>query len=412
MKKAKQHLIQDIADVDEEAQVFKKSIRFFKKRVSYADRNFILKKIIQYVLYPLAFGILVYIIASLVLKNANLKYVNSYHQNSNDYNSQNMYDYWNKYNYDNFDDNDFNNYNNYYDEVDSNKSILYVNYVDMWEYFYWYEFDIYNILSQRYHVYISNTPKFLFYSSYGNEYKNYNCVKIFISDNEKIPNFNECNYGIGYQLVNITKNRYIQKPINVDYFKDNKTIYNISIEDNVNITAKNFCGVIEAEYSEMLKNFCAKLSKYKKVEEYKLDEYEPEHEFLEKHKFAVINSGNYRSNLIRFNQAFKAGTIPIYLGDDPFMGVYNNKSFIWIRNEIEFEEKIEYIKEIDKNESLYKEIINERIIFNENNYNEKKEKYTEFIFNIIETHLNNSNNENNNNDNNDNEEENHKGNDS
>ena len=388
MKEEKQNLIQDKdnVEIDEDNQLFKKSIRIFKKKVTYADHNILLKNLKIYLLYPLAYGIVVYIVAWLILKNKNLNYLQERQQRLENLNNQNMNDLYNDYNYSDDDFNNFHNYDNLNENID-NKTKIYVNKVDMWAYFYWFEFDIYKILKKKYKIIISDNPQFLFYSSYGNENKNYNCTKIYLSNNKELPNFNECDYAIGYQFLNNTENRYIQKPIDVDYFNNMENIYNIVIENYINTTEKKFCCIMEIYYSDMVKNFSAKLSEYKNIEEYKIDMMDSELEFLEKYKFAILDAKNYEKNVEKFNQIFKAGTIPIFLGEDPFLETYNNKSFIWIKNETEFDQKINYIKEIDKNEKLYNETINEKIVLKKTEYDKEITKYNEFIYNIIEKHL-------------------------
>ena len=89
--------------------------------------------------------------------------------------------------------------------------------------------------------------------------------------------------------------------------------------------------------------------------------------FLAQYKFSICfeNSKEYGYGTEKLFQSFAAGTIPIYWGDDSMLEIYNNKSYIHIRNEDEFEEKIKYIIEIDKNDTLYNEIIHQNI------YNDK-----------------------------------------
>ena len=81
---------------------------------------------------------------------------------------------------------------------------------------------------------------------------------------------------------------------------------------------------------------------------------------------------------------FEAGTIPIYYGDDTVLELLNSKSYIHIKNEDEFEEKIELIKKIDNNDTLYQEIIREKIVIDDTRYGRELQKYKDFIYHIIE----------------------------
>jgi hypothetical protein len=82
--------------------------------------------------------------------------------------------------------------------------------------------------------------------------------------------------------------------------------------------------------------------------------------------------------------AFEAGTIPIYFGDDTILELLNNKSYIHIRDESEFDEKIELIKKIDNNDTLYQEMIREKIVLDDTRYAKELQKYKNWIWHIIE----------------------------
>ena len=60
---------------------------------------------------------------------------------------------------------------------------------------------------------------------------------------------------------------------------------------------------------------------------------------------------------------FEAGTIPIYYGDDTVLELLNSKSYIHIKNEDEFEEKI---------------------VIDDTRYARELQKYKDFIYHIIE----------------------------
>ena len=72
---------------------------------------------------------------------------------------------------------------------------------------------------------------------------------------------------------------------------------------------------------------------------------------------------------------FEAGTIPIYFGDDTILELLNNKSYIHVRDESEFDEKIELIKKIDNNDTLYNEMLREKIVIDDTRYEREKQKY-------------------------------------
>ena len=84
------------------------------------------------------------------------------------------------------------------------------------------------------------------------------------------------------------------------------------------------------------------------------------------------------------SDAFQAGTIPIYYWDDTVLELLNNKSYIHIKDENEFAQKIELIKKIDQNETLYEEMIKEKIVIDDSRYPKELQKYKNFIYHIFE----------------------------
>ena len=69
---------------------------------------------------------------------------------------------------------------------------------------------------------------------------------------------------------------------------------------------------------------------------------------------------------------------------DTILDIINNKSYIHIRDKSEFDEKIELIKKIDQNDTLYEEIIKEKIVIDDNRYQKEEQKYKDFIYHIID----------------------------
>ena len=64
--------------------------------------------------------------------------------------------------------------------------------------------------------------------------------------------------------------------------------------------------------------------------------------------------------------SFRAGTIPIYYGDYIIDEFINPKTYILIYGENDIERKIEYIKKIDNNDTLYLSIMKEKPIIDKN----------------------------------------------
>jgi len=55
-----------------------------------------------------------------------------------------------------------------------------------------------------------------------------------------------------------------------------------------------------------------------------------------------------------------------------------------VKDEDDFKEKIELIKKIDNNDTLYNEIIREKIVIDDTRYDREVQKYKDFIYHIID----------------------------
>lgn len=135
-----------------------------------------------------------------------------------------------------------------------------------------------NILKKHYEIEFSDEPDYLIYSVNSMDYLKYNCVRIYYTPENLTPDFNICDYAIGFDYLDFG-NRYIRYPIYlVDSFVayDNDDYYNdvdlalhkheISAEE-AELQKKEFCSFV---YSNALGAQCRQeiykaLSKYKKV---------------------------------------------------------------------------------------------------------------------------------------------------
>ena len=141
---------------------------------------------------------------------------------------------------------------------------------------------------------------------------------------------------------------------------------------------KKFCAAVisncETEFSKFRIDFIKLLSEYKKVDmggkchnninksvKNKID-------YLSNYKFSIAMENSDGDGYLseKIVDSFLAGTIPIYYGDYILDEFINPKSYILIKGENDIEKKIEYIKKIDKDDNLYKTIIKEKPIIDDN----------------------------------------------
>ena len=280
--------------------------------------------------------------------------------------------------------------------VPSVKRKIYVKYMDFWPAFVLERFDVHKILIERYEVVVSDNPDYVIFSEFGGENygmeNKYNCVKLFLSIENRGPNFENTDYAIGIHYIN-KGDRYFRKPTEVHQLTAIHSVYNVTKVKEIDIKKKKFCAWVVSNGGGYVRNkFFDKLSEYKKVDSGgsfrnniggavsdKLG-------FLKNYKFSICFENSKTQGYIseKLSDAFEAGTIPIYYGDDTVLEILNNRSYIHVKDEDDFAEKIELIKKIDQNDTLYEEMIREKIVIDDNRYPREVQKYKNFIYHVIE----------------------------
>jgi hypothetical protein len=276
------------------------------------------------------------------------------------------------------------------------KRKIYVKYMDFWPAFILKNFDVHKILLEKYEVIESDTPDYVIFSEFGGE--NYgienriDCVKLFLSIENRDPNFAITDYAIGIHYIN-EGDRYFRKPTETHQLTALGNVYNATKLRGVGTSNRKFCAWVVSNGSGTVRNnFYDELSKYKTVDsggsfrnnvggsvDDKLG-------FLKNYKFSICFENSKTAGYIseKLSDAFEAGTIPIYYGDDTVLELLNNRSYIHVIDENDFKDKIELIKKIDQNDTLYEEMIREKIVIDDSRYPREVQKYKNFVYHIIE----------------------------
>ena len=276
------------------------------------------------------------------------------------------------------------------------KRKIYVKYMDFWPAFILKNFDVHKILLEKYEVIESDTPDYVIFSEFGGE--NYgienriDCVKLFLSIENRDPNFAITDYAIGIHYIN-EGDRYFRKPTETHQLTALGNVYNATKLRGVGTSNRKFCAWVVSNGSGTVRNnFYDELSKYKTVDsggsfrnniggsvDDKLG-------FLKDYKFSICFENSKTAGYIseKLSDAFEAGTIPIYYGDDTVLELLNNRSYIHVIDENDFKDKIELIKKIDQNDTLYEEMIREKIVIDDSRYPKEVQKYKDFIYHIFE----------------------------
>lgn len=121
------------------------------------------------------------------------------------------------------------------------KSTLRIHHADFWPGYNPETYVFTRILRRKFKVILdAQNPDFLFYSCFGKEHQKYDCVRICFLGENVTPDFNWCDYAMGFDHLNLG-DRYLRYPL-----------YRLSI------SSQNMCGLSqhEAEAVFLRSGFC------------------------------------------------------------------------------------------------------------------------------------------------------------
>lgn len=260
------------------------------------------------------------------------------------------------------------------------------------------------LLRNYFDIEISDNPDFIFYSVYGDEYKKYNCVRIFWSEEPISPNFNDCDYAIASDYI-CFEDRYFRLPVfahDIDIgIQDRSNMYNIAWNE------RRFCNFIYSnermgDGAILRKIFCEKVMQFRKVDcpgavlnnmnneeisdRYSSNWSKSKVEFLKKYKFTIafenFSINGYTTE--KLTQPLKAGSIPIYYGNPRVVEEFNPKAFINCNDfDNDINRVLEYIKILDRDNERCLAMLMESPMRENFNFNWKSD-LTHFLVNIVE----------------------------
>lgn len=280
------------------------------------------------------------------------------------------------------------------------KEKIKIKFIDFWEGFENEkdDFIILKILHKHFDVDICDDADYVFFSVMGEKhwYVPKNKIKIFYTGENLTPDFNACDYAIGFDNINF-QDRYIRFPYYLikrpEMVKLMERKHLISSNNELLKEKTNFCSFTVSNPLCNKRNQDYKnLSNYKKVESGgKLfnnigNPVNNKFEFDKKHKFSLCYENTSHPGYIteKIIEAFAAQTIPIYWGDPEINKIFNDHAFINVNNYSSFDEVIDIVKQIDNDDNRYIEMIKTPALINENNAYEKElEKFEKWLLNIF-----------------------------
>ena len=229
------------------------------------------------------------------------------------------------------------------------------------------------LLSSKYNVEISDKPDYLFYDVFGNSHHDYDCVRIFYTGENVVPNFNYCDYALGFYHIDF-EDRYMRLPLWRIYEGALRPFLDKSNIDE-SAAKRKFCAAVisNAKQTDGFREaFFDKLNTYKEIAsggKYKNNVGGPVEDkiaFQKDYKFSLafenVAAPGYCTEKIV--ESFASHTIPIYYGDETVVRDFNPKAFINCNDYKSMEEVIERIKELDNDDAAYLEMLKEPVFSN------------------------------------------------
>lgn len=272
-----------------------------------------------------------------------------------------------------------------------------VKFVDFWKGFDETNNFFLDALSPKYKVTVipqdsPSTPQILFYSIFGKKHLYYNCVKVFFTGENDVPDFNECDYGISFHNISFG-NRHLRYPLYVTYpeYGMVKELKEIDSQEALN---RDFCSMVISNMNTadpIRASFIDKISSYKPIAsggKYQNNTGGPvadKWNFVRNYKFNLAfensNLDNYTTEKIV--DAFSAYTVPIYWGNRFVGEEFNPHAFINVSDYDSTENLIKTIAEIDSNPELYLKML-KAPKFNNEGPLDWEDQFSSFLDHIVE----------------------------
>ena len=249
-------------------------------------------------------------------------------------------------------------------------------------------------------VVVSGQPEFLFYGPFGTRHYFYNdCVKIFYTGEAVAPDFNQCDYAIGFDPIQFG-DRYLRRPLWID--ETMPTELTMSDEEALN---RKFCNFIysndtKGKGSRLRKELAKKLMKYKPVDcpgkvlnnmssdaGNRLNDWRRNKvNFISQYKFTIAfeNSAYTGYTTEKKTQPLSAHSVPVYWGNPDVYKDFNREAFICANGmEDDLDRLVEQIIALDRDDENYLKMIHAKPMsdsFNENEMDDMEQ----FLVSIIE----------------------------
>jgi len=275
------------------------------------------------------------------------------------------------------------------------KRIIKIKFVDFWGDFNVEDNFITRLLSPRYNVEVTDNPDYLFFGTFGYRHLRYNCVKIMFIGENIAPDFNLCDYALGFDFIEFG-DRYMRLPLYCTY-DSFAMITDKLLQPEEALLNRRFCCMVVSNNrhsSPHRELFFKLLSEYKQVDSGgrlwnnvgapvadKL-------EFVAQYKFNIAfeNSSVCGYTTEKIMEPMTVNTLPIYWGNPLVCKEFNAASFVNVNDFTSMEDAVQHIVDLDNDDSRYLQMIKATKIVNEDII-KWEDRLLKFLSNIIEKPL-------------------------
>ena len=270
-----------------------------------------------------------------------------------------------------------------------------------------------SVLKKRYEIVLDEkNPEYVFYSFQSRNYLKYDCVRIFFTAENIVPDFNLCDYAIGYSLMDFGDRyfRFLLYLVDgfIAYTGDNYAADLVRAQhkhENIGNSMKEkteFCSFVysNGDAAPCREKIFRALSEYKMVNsggrylnniggpvENKLA-------FQRKHKFVIAfeNTSTPGYTTEKIVHAFSAGAVPVYWGNPEITQEFNSESFIdcyamGLREDGDdriIEKIVDRVKEIDRDDSMYHSMLAAPAFIRDNYVEDQNASFESFLYHIFD----------------------------
>lgn len=235
----------------------------------------------------------------------------------------------------------------------------------------------YKVLSAHYRLILdSENPDYLFYSCFGQEHLKYDCIRIFYTGENLRPDFNVCDYAIGFDYMDF-EGRYLRFPsFAMDGAQFDQLTQSVALSDEAAINRK-FCNFIysNANADPVRDRFFKQLCKYKQVDSlgphltncsepigarYACDWRESKVLTQQGYKFTIafenaLGNGYTTEKLLH---ALISNTVPIYWGNPRVADDFNPAAFVNVHDFDSLEKVMDAVRQLDVDRDAYLAMLN------------------------------------------------------